>query len=243
MHRRIAVLTALVIASCCGMARAGTPGINLSWSGCALDTASSQRCYTCDGKAGALFVLQGSFRPANAVGDFASTSSIVDVQFDQGATVIPDFWRMGVADCDAQAVAIGDPVTTGGCALPNIFTPGSAGGGVAVSYPTAYRVRFRIDWATTGTTLVRLTAGQLYPAFALAIDADHGVASGCAGCAISASIQIQEIEVFWFTSGENESIFVADQRNWVLWQAAPGAPCRTVATRPTTWGAVKALYR
>jgi len=242
MHRRIA-LVSLVIVSCCGTARAGTPGVDLSWSGCAVDTASGQRCFTCDGKAGAPFVLQGSFRPANGIADFASVSSIVDVQFDQGASQIPDFWRMAVGDCDAQAIVVRDPVTTGGCALPNIFAPGASGGGVAVSYPSAFRVRFRIDWATSDTLSVPLSAGQLYPAFALALDADLGVSAGCAGCSTAASIQIQEIEVFGFGTGENESIFAADQRNGVLWQAAPGTPCKTVSTRTSTWGAVKALYR
>jgi len=244
LSRWSAVLVAALVVIGGGRAHAGTPGVNLSWSGCAVDVASAQRCFTCDGKAGAPFVLQGTFRPANSIPDFAATSTIVDVQFDQGGSQIPDFWKMAPGDCDAQAISMVDPVTTGGCALPNIFTPGATGGGVGVSYPTAYRLRFRFDWAVSDAASQPLTAGQLYPAFAAPIDADLGVANGCAGCATSASIQIVQIEVFGYASGEHETIAAQDQRSNVLWQAAPtGPPCTTTPVRNTTWGAVKALYR
>jgi hypothetical protein len=243
LPRWFVVLAVALLLTSGDVARAGTPGVNLSWSGCALDAASGQRCFTCDGKAGAPFVIQGTFRPLSSIPDFAATSTLVDVEFDQGTTQIPDFWKMATGDCDAQAITMRDPTTTDACALPNIFSPGSTGGGVSVSYPTAYRLRFRFDWAVADTASPPIVSGKLYPAFAGVIDADLGVASGCAGCAVSASLQILQVEVFGYGAGEHETITVQDQRNGVLWQAATGIPCTSVPTRTTTWGAVKALYR
>lgn len=222
--------------------RAGTRGFNLSWNGCATNFASLQRCYACDGQAGVSFVFQGSFRPVHSIPDFAGTSSIVDITSE--SATLPDFWKIATGDCAAAAFSARNPVVGGGCATPSLFASGNVGGGYSVEYRSPGRVRLRVDWAVASPAPPPLVAGQLYPAFAIMMDADAAVMAGCQGCATGALIELNSIEVFGFGVTEDELINVSDVRNFVVWQEYPFySPCTVTSTRSTSWGAIKSMYR
>ena len=233
----VAVLLVLAVFPANGWT--GTPGINLSWNSCATDVASSQRCYTCTGTAGAPFVFQGSFRPALTMG-FGSCTATLDITFMDAsgtATAMPDFWSMNTGNCAAPHFHAVDPDTTGGCEEPSIYV-GLTSGGYVVSYSTG-RLRMYVNWATD-VTPPPLVAGRLYPAFAMSMDADGGIAAGCAGCATGAMIVLKEIDVYGFGA---EYITTPDQRNWIQWQGTSSYPCSITPTRNATWGAIKSMYR
>jgi hypothetical protein len=241
MRARVPIAVLLVLAAYPAKGWAGTPGINLSWNSCATDMASSQRCYACDGHAGAPFVFQGSFRPDVPLVNFTSCTATLDITFmDASGTAeqMPDFWNMNTGGCAVSRFYAVDPDTIGGCAESSIYI-GPTQGSYVVSYATG-RLRMYVNWIGD-VVPPPLVAGRLYPAFAMTMDGDGGVTAGCAGCATAALIVLKEIDVNGIS--EVEYITATDQRNWVRWQGTSSAPCSVVPTRNATWGAIKAMYR
>ncbi len=220
----------------------------LSWNGCADDRASLQRCYDCDGKAGAPFVFQGSFRPANSIPDFAGCSIEVQITFQDaggGVVPVPDLWKVGAGSCAGGTLTAVNPTTDGGCSTPSVYGANPSGGW-AVYYPFGYsagEMLIRVDWTTGPTPGGALVAGQLYPGFAVAMDVDAAIAAGCAGCSTRATLQLQKIEVYGFTLGEDEVITTPETRDWILWQDSSAYPCLSTPARAPSWGAIKAMYR
>jgi hypothetical protein len=221
---------------------AGTPGIDLSWSGCDTSPSSTDRVYACDGLSGTTFSLQGSFRLDHDLPDFAGAASVVDCAWD-GA--IPDYWKTGSGQCNSGAILPVRPLNTG-CSGSNLFDPCCSYSSNGANELALNRLRFRIETATGPPTLPSVVTGALYGAFRMQLDPDQGVMVGCAGCAAPACFVLKDIEVFGFGAGEDYLITVPDQRLYVTWQggalAAGGCPGATPA-RNTTWGTVKALYR
>lgn len=241
----LACLASLVTA---GVAQAGTPGINLSWANCATTAASGDKVYACDGLLGAPVSLQGTFRPgvditySGAGTGFAGCSSVLD--FGWGVNT-PDYWKTDAGACNAGALTTVNPSATAPCVTTNIFDPAFSGGGYALEYPSANRMRLRIDWATGAPTAPSITTGSLYPAFKIQFDPDQGVNNACAGCTTPACVVVNSVEVFGFQTGQDYLYEAADVRQIVTWQggAIGGGGCATVPTQNRTWGSIKAMYR
>jgi hypothetical protein len=225
-----------------GVAQAASPGINLSWNNCNTTATSADKVYACDGALGATVSFEGTFRPGVALADFAGCSSVVDLGW---GSALPDYWKTDAGACNAGAITIGNPSSTAPCVTTNIFDPAFSGGGYALEYPSANRMRFRVDWATGASTPPSLVAGSLYPAFKITFDPDQGVNNACAGCATPACLVLNSVEVFGFTTGEDYFYEAQDVRQIVTWQggAIGGGGCATVPTQNRTWGSIKAMYR
>lgn len=241
--KKLLVLTAALVAFGATAAFAAAPGMNLSWANCATTAASGAKSYACDGALGSVISFQGTFRPATAINDFAGCSSVLDIGF---AGPTGDYWKTNSGECNAGAFTIGNPSATAPCVTTNIFDPNFSGGGFAITYPQANRVRMRIDWATGAPVPPSVAAGSLYPAFKITMDPDAGVNAGCAGCGDPGCLVLNSVEVFGFAAGEDYLITAQDVRQYVTWQggAIGGAGCPAATpTSSKTWGSVKALYR
>lgn len=241
--KRMLALACLALIAMAGAAQAAAPGVNLSWANCATTAASGDKAYACDGALGSVISFQGTFRVATAIADFAGVSSIVDFGFQNA---LADYWKTDSGACNAGAFTIGNPSATAPCVTTNIFDPAFSGGGFAVSYPSANRMRLRIDWATGAPTPPSVAAGSLYPAFKITIDPDAGVNAGCAGCTDPGCIVFNSAEVFGFATGEDYFTEAVDVRQFVTWQggAVGGAGCPAIVpTQNKTWGSIKAMYR
>jgi hypothetical protein len=241
---RMFALACLALLAVASSAQAATPGVNLSWSNCATTAASGDKTYACDGLLGNSISVQGSFRPAVSISDFAGVASVVDIGW---AGAVPDYWKVDSGQCNANALTVANPTATAPCVTTNIFESTFSGGGFSVTYlGSGNRMRLRIDWATGAPVPPSITAGNLYPAFKLTIDPDQGVNNACAGCATPACMVFQSCEVFGLTQGEDEFFETADVRQSVTWQggAIGGAGCPAdVPTQNRTWGQIKSMYR
>ena len=213
---------------------AGTPGFNLSWSGCDTSPASTDRSYVCDGQRGSPVLLQASFRTDRAFPDFAGVSAVIDCVWN---SAVPDYWRFDSGGCDYGMVGRINPSALPPCTSPSLFDPTESAGDAILSVVAPNVMRIRVD-SVTGVPKA-MTAGALYGGFRLSIEVDQGALNGCAGCAEPAVFTLRTFEVFGFGSGE-DYVFtdVPDVRAYVTWQAQGPTPARNV-----TWGAVKALYR
>ena len=241
--KKLLLLTIALVAFGATTALAAAPGVNLSWANCATTAVSGGKTYACDGALGATVSLQGTFRSAIGINDFAGMSAVVDFGF---AGPVPSYWVTDSGTCNAGAMTIGNPSATAPCVTTNIFDPAFSGGGFAVNYPTPNRMRFRIDWATGAPVAPIVAANNLYPAFKLTFDPDAGVNNACAGCDQPGCIVVNSIEIFGFISTEDYTITGADSRQYVTWQGGAiggnGCPAET-PSQNKTWGSVKALYR
>lgn len=205
--------------------------------------ASANKDYACDGQLGSVLSLQGTFRNAANIPDFAACSSTLLFYWP---AAVPDYWRTESGACNYGSITIGNPSATSPCFTPNIFDPAVSAGGFAVDYPTPNRKRLRVDWATGPLIPPSVTAGVLYPAFKLFFDVDAGIVNGCAGCSVPMCIVLQSVEVYGFQQPTEDYLIVdTDVRNWCTWQggAVGGAGCPgSTPAQNRTWGAVKVLY-
>lgn len=244
--KKLLLLTAALVAFGATLAFAAAPGVNLNVAGnCSTLAAGANKTVACDGSVTIGPVgIQGTFRPSVAVPDFAGTSSVLDIGF---GVAVPDYWKMQAGECNAGAgIGTVNPGATAPCVTTNIFDGAYSGGGYAQSYPTASRIRFRVDWATGAPVPPSLTVGLLYPAFKMQFDPDNGVNVGCAGCDVPACLVLNQVEVFGFATGEDYVITTQDVKQFITWQGGAvggqGCPAETPAQNKT-WGSVKALYR
>lgn len=240
--KKLLLLTIALVAFGATTALAASPGINLSWANCStLATAANknQDCSGANGTAG----FQGTFRSAIGINDFAGTSSVVDIGF---GGPVPDFWKTGTGECNANALLAINPSVAAPCVTPNIFDATASGGGFAIDHPSPNRIRLRIDWATGAAVPPVVAAGSLYPAFKIQLDLDQGVNQACAGCDQPACLVVNSIEIFGFVTGEDYVINTQDSRQYVTYQGGAiggnGCPAET-PSQNRTWGSVKALYR
>jgi hypothetical protein len=215
---------------------AGTPGFNLSWSGCDTSPASTDRSYACDGRLGSPVVLEVSFRSDRTFPDFAEVEARID--FAWNTLSVPDFWRFDQTGCNHAMVSLLGPSTSSPCASPGLFDPDYSAGQMFLEFPTANRTRLVVEYATGAPAPRTMVAGALYGAFRLSIDVDQGVLSGCAGCERATVITLGSLALWGYAASEYCLITVPDANDTVTWQAQGPTPARNA-----TWGAVKALYR
>jgi hypothetical protein len=236
-------LIVALMAAMATAARAGTPGVNLSWDDCSTSPASANQDYACDGKLGSRVSLQGTFRNAYDVGNLYGLESTLMIVWPES---VPDFWAVGPGGCDLNAFGLAHTSATPPCGTPSIFDS-TLYGGYSVDYPTPNRLLLRIDTSPNPyPNWPSLTAAELYPAFKVSFDVDAGIAHACLGCDVPACIVLQSVEVFGLYPTQDYLIVDPDTRNWCTWQggAVAGAGCPgSTPVQNRTWGAVKALYR
>jgi len=237
--KKLLLITA-ALAICASSAFAATPGVNLIWGKCSTLAAGGQNfANPCDGLGGGLKVLQGDFRAANAINDFAACDGVIDIGF---STNTPDFWKLASGGCNAGAMATTTPGIVA-VVCPTSLYDASTFGSLVYENPTPSRLRVRVTQVNGGAPSA-VIAGQMYPGVALSMDMDAGAA--CAGCADPACLVLNNITVSGFITTEVESISATDVRNFTTYNggAVGGAGCPAATpSHNSTWGQVKSLYR
>lgn len=233
-----------------GTARAGS-GMSLAWDSCAGTMDKSFACNTND--AGAPFRLVMAFRSPADIPDFAGVSMVIN--FCTGPHVLPNWWMIGTGNCRDGSFVFPARTTGLGATCTNEWAGKFAGGGFTFTSGVGGNwnaARLVLDFATSDTTAI--AAGVRYIGGVAMLDQRHTVDDGsgdpvCIGCELPACFVLNSTELFGFQPGEDYLIEnSSDGGYFVTWQGGaftgPHGSCPfVVATRRSTWGTVKALYR
>ena len=230
---------------------AGTPGIDLGWNSCSTAAANSDMEFTCDtNDRGTPFTLVMAFRPPVDIPDMAGVSMVID--FCTGPLTLPNWWMFGPGQCRAGSFLFPASAAGVGNTCANVWAGHTSGGGFSFTAGFGGKwnsARIVMDYGISDG--VGATAGTRYLAGVATIDQLHTVDAGpgdpaCTGCSYPACFVLNSVEVFGFAPNEDYLIESADTRQYVMWQggAVGGVGCPfIVATRTSTWGAIKAMYR
>jgi hypothetical protein len=154
---------------------------------------------------------------------------------------LPDWWQLAPGGCRALSPAVVsgnyDFSSNTHCANPWPQMPASS---IQAKYQGGV---LRIVLSAQVSASVPLNATDEYYFFKLLISHAGTAGNGsCAGCASGVCFYLPDIEVF-VPQGDASASIWHGLSNLAFWQGATyGAQC-TTAARPTTWGAVKSLYR
>jgi len=240
--KKIALLTGVLLALSASMALA-QGGINLAWNDCQGPVNATFACNTNTGTN----TMVGSFDPPHVLTQFLGISAQVDITTDQAN--LPDWWKHGSGQCrGTTALATNFDGSTAPTCTDVYF--GQAAGGFAydVGFGSPARARFRIQCAVPIDNRTEVDPGTEYFAFKGIIQHTKSTGTGsCAGCTEPACIVLNEIQLFQPPeAADDPQITNPRDRNYITWQPPPTGPAGcplTTATRNSTWGQVKSLYR
>ncbi len=231
-----------------GVARAGTaspPGLYLTWQDCALSPAAvANRSVTCGAPSGeeSLYI---AFALPWTLDSVIAVEAVVDVQ---AAGVLPDWWQFGPLGCRSGALhARGEFQAGTACSdfwMGEATLDGLQGYYVGEPRGGAGQARIRVALAVLPQLYRRLEAGTTYYAARLAFSAAG--TSNCSGCQTPVCLVLNSILIGRLPGapgGDLSLEFAAmPGSTHATWQGA-AADCQLVPVLPTTWGAIKALYR
>jgi len=246
------------------------PGVNLRWDRCYGEGGVSNKTFACNTNAG-MEQLVGSFELAQDLDRVATAEIVLDLR--SASPTLPAWWQMvNFGTCRRTALDF-DPnldtftscydwsaePTGGGISLYSIGSQGPE------------HVRINASIAVTSEHLATLLAGQEYFLFRLLIFHEKTVGTGaCSGCDQPVCIFLSRVSLYRFQSS-TAAMNLEKGANWsgsqyATWQngypihvhqvcETPGIPCprrytdfecvlsTPTASRGSTWGQVKALFR
>jgi len=216
-------------------------GINLSWDDCGSFGVAS-KTFACDTNAGQE-VLIGSAISGVDLPKFVAVEASLTVVVDGPA--LPAWWRLDtgfVSACRKGALSSSPDFTAGPFHCADPWPPGAFG---AVAYeilPYPYEGRIRVLAITQNTDpppTQSLSSTVEYEYFKVGISHAKSTGTGsCGGCSQGATLYLASVQLDQLL-GEGDYVLTQPlQRSYVTWQGGSVVP-----TRPTTWGAVKSLYR
>ncbi len=230
-----------------GASLASAAGINLSWNDCGT-FGTQNTTFACNSNSGAPFILIGSFIPPAGVDQFLGESAQMDIKTDQAT--LPDWWAHGTGFCrSTTGMSVSFDFTAGPFTCADFFVGAAAGGSAYdVGFGTPNRGRLRVTCAVPIDNRGPVDASTEYYAFKVSLlRAKTTGAGSCAGCANSACIVLQDIQLFQPPDQNNDpDITSPANRNYATWQLPVDGPAGCVLSTPTksrTWGQVKSLYR
>jgi len=106
------------------------------------------------------------------------------------------------------------------------------------------RVRLTMVFALPVGNEIPLNVGEEYFGAKVVVNNAKTTGTGsCAGCTVPMSVTLNGVRVVQPSGASGGNPLVTDpaQNRTITWQGGAGAPA--VATRATTWGQVKSLYR
>ena len=269
---QLAIMLVVAATTCAHAAAPNAPGVNLRWDQCYADGGAWNKNFACDTNAGSDRMV-GSFELATAPAQpltgfiaYLNVNSVADLPSwwhfknfgtcRQNSLALATTPPAGAVNC----VDWGNGQAVGGIGAYSI-TFGVPGVGAYIQVPTAVPL----------SELFTPQPGQEYFAFSLTFNHAKTVGTGsCSGCQTPVVIFLSAIR-FWNQTGPD--ILVNQGANWtgsqyVSWQqgyptnitrgcGSTGAfgfcewpyvhfdtvPYDVTSARPTTWGALKALYR
>jgi hypothetical protein len=254
MNKKAITLTVALLSLSASLAFAAG-SISLYVADCGAGTTTNTITNACTLNTGSYSLVASCVLPVS-ITDFVSAGAVVDVQTD--AATIPDWWRGDGAGCRAGAITSAmDATVAPSCAtiwdgqaniIPlfsaMITDPTRVGNDVPVN-----RVRLNSIGAlsTSGIALTADGTTELGVAkFTITRTKSTGAGS-CAGCASSACIVLNEINLIHEQPGV-DPIRITDgsTTNRMVTYNASGMVIvcpDAVPVRNRTWGSVKALYR
>jgi hypothetical protein len=214
-------------------------GVNLFWGDCSV-FGTSAATFACNANTGSK-TLYVSFIPPVALEHLKGTNGVIDLC--GGGPTLSEWWNLADADhagCRNAVSASAD------------FTAGSFDcldpwAGQAVSSYTYAIVpgtsRARLQFVTSIPSEVAVTSEDEYYCVKLAITYTNTVgADACAGCLVPMILVLKSLSLIQ-TAGNPSYLLVNPLlSNYVAFNGDPGI-CFPDATRNSTWGSVKALYR
>lgn len=226
-------------------------GVELAWNHCFGQAgAVGMRTSACAVNTGAQSLI-ASFRPPAGPNVFIAVEAYVDYQVSGG--VLPCWWNfstgqirqnqlvtMAVSPVDAN----GAPAFT--CDNHYFLDHGGVGGGGMIVTPGVDRGQLR------GVVAIPLAAAESIPAEAQQYGIGFRIANGstvpettCPGCSQSVCMILNRVKLV--SSDQTEVVLNSahpGSENLITWQtASPGGPCAPTPVAPTTWGAIKSIYR
>ena len=240
MSRQI-LLGAALLAVFAAPSRAA--GINLSWDDCGA-AGVLQKNFACDTNTGSE-VMIGSVVSPVPIGNLDAMAAALFVQ--TGGVALTPWWHLESSGCRAGTFA---PITAsftgiGSCANPWSASVGGVAGGI--DYQPGFagipnRARVRVVCAVPDSVAIDNTTEY----FMFRITISHQKTLTCAGCSDGACILLDQIQLYPASSPTTLTIGNPLLRNFVVWQAGLGGtgscPVAT-ASRSSTWGSIKAMYR
>ena len=247
---RIAKL-ALLMLTLPSLAAAGG-AVRMRWDNCWGDAGVMNKAFACNVNTGSN-ILVASLVPDRPVLGVSDLESRVDLTFAGGS--VPDWWRFrttGTCRTSSLNVTATTPVSAVAC---QDWAAGAALAGIT-SYslntfvPGKASVQVVSGLISGGTA--DFVTGQEYYLFSLTVNHVKTVGAGaCAGCNLGACIGLQYVELNTPPPVSTQTFFALSlDTDWLTtWQGgilngAGGLSCaQTTATRTSTWGGVKSLYR
>jgi hypothetical protein len=213
-------------------------GVDLAWDACLGDPgALSLKTFACDNNAGQDALLV-SFVPSVSMPSVTTLEIAIDFRTGSGVAM-PAWWEVGsFSGCRRGLLGVNPDLQISGPSC-SPWIGGLQGSGFAISRfdirvpaPNVARLVL-LAHPTTGGVL----AGQHYLGCQLLFARERTVGTGtCAGCPEPVDLTLSAVRLATVTA---EMLLTQPQTsNNVQWQLD-----HPVATRATTWGAVKALYR
>jgi len=268
--RYFIVILALLAASPAAVAAAvSAPGIELRWDNCFEDGGAWNKQFACDTNTGSS-VLVLSFVLDTPMSDVTGGEILVDVA--SVAAVLPAWWQFrnfGTCRQSSLGMNMVPPATAVNCLD---WAQGNAGGGIGaysigVNGPNSARVAVAV--AVPSGSQATLAAQQEYFSANLVVNHAKTVGTGaCAGCTEPVCIVYQSLRLTTTVAANDRVLYRGangEGSHLAYWQNAyatnvvqscdtrfPLPRCTTsftcalasvTATRGSTWGAVKSLYR
>jgi hypothetical protein len=220
---------------------------DLAWNNCyGIAGATQNMNYACDGsRVGIPFKAVMSFVCPIEAPQFVGIQAVLDIQ--AAAPTLPDFWRMGVSECNEGGVAF--PISmlgvgtgaTGACVNPWLGDNSGGGYDYASGFGGANRSRLRITLAKV--TPSALNYGVNYLGNVVGIDPANE--AGCAGCEVPACLVLNQYELYQ-VAGTPIDIYFMENKNIqqaIFWNGGDPSCAAATPAKNKTWGSVKSLYR
>jgi hypothetical protein len=213
-------------------------GVDLAWDACLGDPgALSLKTFACDNNVGQDPLLV-SFVPAVSMPSVTTIEIALDFRTRSGVAM-PAWWEVGQPDGCRRGLLSVDPdlqVHGPSCEawLTSLVTPGFVIARFDIRTPTPDVAHMVVLAHPTSSSVV---AGSHYVGCRMLLGHAGSVGTiTCAGCREAVDITLSAVRLA--TSTSEQVLTLPQTSNHVQWQLD-----RPVATRATTWGAVKALYR
>ena len=244
--KKIALFAGVLLALSASMASA-QGGINLSWGpDCGL-AGTVNLTNTCTTNTGNVGTMVASFDPPHTLTQFLGISAQIDITTDQ--PTLPDWWQIGTGFCRPSAALQTNFDGSTALSCIDVYANAAAGGyAYDVGFGTPARARFRVQCAVPIDNVVQVDPGTEYFAFKAIVTKAKSLGTGaCAGCANSACIVLNEVQLFQPPeAADDPRINNPRERQFITYQLPPTGPIGCPASTPTrnsSWGQVKSLYR
>lgn len=248
--KKLLLMTVAMLALGATMALAADT-MNLSWTTCRTTTTNAAQdnfspALPCDDGSldGITKTLLCSFKNGNALSVWSGTTTVVKIRAPKPLaqfTTINPFWDLGTGGCrDGNLAPKPVVAAVGVCASPYALAPSdgqSTFPSISVSGNEVLYVNDRVrQTTTTALPLPGTAGGWISDVLNLALDGG----ATCLGCDSGASIQLLSIQ--YFGGSSNFTASTPEFKSCVTWLGGDVCPGAT-ATRNSTWGQVKSLYR